>query len=445
MRAPIYEFVKKYEKSGVARFHMPGHKGKGPLGVESLDITEIHGADVLSSADGIIKESESCASYLFDTARTFYSTEGSTLAIKAMLAIALVDKKSDTPPVVLAARNVHKAFVCAAGLLDLTVEWLYPSEDEHLCSAHITSEDVERALSSMSAKPFAVYITSPDYLGNIADVHGISRVCDKYRVPLLVDNAHGAYLAFLSESLHPTAHGAAMSADSAHKTLPVLTGGAYLHISRRFRHFAEDARERMAIFASTSPSYLILQSLDLCNLYLASRFHSELAELVKKIAELKLALGKIGFQPEETEPLKLVFRPCRFGYSGTELAEHLRRHFVEVEFADDCYTVLMLSTQNTDADLERLYTAMTLLERREACPEPKIRAIPAESAISIRSAMLAPHDRIPISEAIGRICAEIAISCPPAVPPVICGERITEQIAQLLRACGLDEITVVSE
>lgn len=445
MRAPIYEFVKKYEKSGVSRFHMPGHKGRGVLGVESLDITEISGADVLSAASGIIRESERCASVMFDTAHTFYSTEGSTLAIKAMLSIALADKKSDTPPLVLAARNVHKAFVCAAGLLDLSVAWLYPEKGEHLCSARITPDDVERALSSMERLPFAVYITSPDYLGNIADVRGISKVCDKYRVPLLVDNAHGAYLAFLKENLHPTAQGAAMSADSAHKTLPVLTGGAYLHISRRFGYFAEDARERMAIFASTSPSYLILESLDLCNLYLLSRFRDELALTISKIDELKAALSKIGFPPEDAEPLKIVFRPCRFGYSGGELAEHLRRHFVEVEFYDDTHLVLMVTPQNSDADLERLYTAMAILKPGESREERPVSVVRAEAATSIRQAMLAPHARIPIADAVGRICAEVAVSCPPAVPPVVCGERITEEVAELLCAYGIKEITVVSE
>ena len=105
MKTPIYDFVKKYSESGVSRFHMPGHKGRGPLGCEALDITEIFGADTLYSADGIIDESERYASRLFGTAKSFYSTEGSTLAIRAMLAAALANTRKNTArPLVLATR-----------------------------------------------------------------------------------------------------------------------------------------------------------------------------------------------------------------------------------------------------------------------------------------------------------------------------------------------------
>ena len=133
MRTPIADFVRAYANSGGVRLHMPGHKGKTFLGCEPLDITEINGADVLYSAHGIIDESERNASHLFKTAHTYYSTEGSTLAIKAMLMLAMQSRKSDTPPVVLAARNVHRAFISAAALLDFSVEWLYPAKTESLC------------------------------------------------------------------------------------------------------------------------------------------------------------------------------------------------------------------------------------------------------------------------------------------------------------------------
>ena len=118
MTTPIADFVKNYALRDLSRFHMPGHKGKALLGCESLDITEIDGADVLYSAGGIIDESESNASALFGTKHSFYSTEGSSLAIKAML--ALIKKRTPTGErtTVLAARNVHKAFIYACALLD---------------------------------------------------------------------------------------------------------------------------------------------------------------------------------------------------------------------------------------------------------------------------------------------------------------------------------------
>ena len=180
---------------------MPGHKGVGELGVEAFDITEIRGADVLYSADGIINESENNLTALYGTGHSFYSTEGSTLAIKAMLALVSLRVSGDRP-LILAARNVHTAFIKAAALLDLDVEFIYPEREGHLCECRITPDDVREAVLSARKKPRAVYITSPDYLGNTLDVGGIAEVCRENGVPLLVDNAHGAYLKFLETSLN---------------------------------------------------------------------------------------------------------------------------------------------------------------------------------------------------------------------------------------------------
>ena len=228
MKTPISDFVNKYAKSGIARFHMPGHKG---VNGNALDITEIKGADELYGAEGIIKESEDNASALFGSAHSYYSAEGSTLAIKAMLTLAASERPAGERPLFVAARNVHKAFVYGAAMLDAEVEWIYSAEG-HICKCKISPEGVEKAIRSCRRKPDGVYVTSPDYLGNIADVKGIAEVCDRLGVPLLVDNAHGAYLAFLEENMHPMALGASMCADSAHKTLPVLTG-ARISISQK--------------------------------------------------------------------------------------------------------------------------------------------------------------------------------------------------------------------
>lgn len=126
MDTPIADFVRSYAASGTARFHMPGHKGKGPLGCEALDITEIAGADSLYEAEGIIAKSEENARSLFGTGRTLYSTEGSSQCIRAMLQLILQNRKPGAAPVILAARNVHKAFIYAAALLDFRPEWLWP-------------------------------------------------------------------------------------------------------------------------------------------------------------------------------------------------------------------------------------------------------------------------------------------------------------------------------
>ena len=434
MTTPIFDFVKRYSESETTRFHMPGHKGVGELGCEAFDITEISGADVLYSAEGIIEESENNLSSLYGTAHSFYSTEGSTLAIKAMLRLA-TECVGEERPLVLAARNVHTAFIKAAALLDLDVEFIYPEREGHLCECKISDEDVRAAILSARTKPRAVYITSPDYLGNMLDIRSISSVCREYGVPLLVDNAHGAYLKFLPEDMHPITLGAAMCADSAHKTLPVLTGGAYLHISSDFPEYTERAREALSLFASTSPSYLTLCSLDLCNKRLSEDYSQKISALVSKTAEIKVKISSLGFEVCESEPLKIVIK------SGKGIADHLRANGIEVEFSDNDYTVLMLTPENTDLDFEKLTCALSRFEKQYRKGE--IMSVkPHERVLSIRKAMLSPKEIIPIEEAEGRICASPTVSCPPAVPIVVSGERITKHDIELFKYYGINSVSV---
>jgi len=448
MTTPIADFVKKYADSNVSRFHMPGHKGKNFLGCEALDITEINGADILGAASGIIAQSENNASELFASKHSFYSTEGSSLAIKAML--ALIKKKAPTNrrTTVLAARNAHKAFVYACALLDIDARWLYPKDLTHLCACKISASELEAELNKTSSLPDAVYITSPDYLGNIADIKGFSEVCHKYSIPLLVDNAHGAYLAFLGTSLHPLALGADMCCDSAHKTLPVLTGGAYLHVSKNYNVFTDtEIRGMISIFASTSPSYLIMQSLDICNKYISSGYKERLAQTIEKLRELRKKLSLIGFPTSSgtyNEELKLVFSKDTCGYSGVELAQHLSRANIESEFCDEDYLVLMITPELSQKDLDKVYTAFCSLEEKKSCftqatlPVHKPRAV-----ISIREAIFSVSETVPVCEAEGRICAAPTVSCPPAIPIVISGEIIDKNSIDLFLHYGIENIDVI--
>lgn len=448
MKTPIVDFVSTYAKSGRTRFHMPGHKGSMMLGCEPIDITEIDGADVLYRAEGIIKDSEQNASKLFGTAQSFYSTEGSSLAIKAMLALVSRGRATGERPLIIAARNAHRAFVYASALLDLDVLWLMPGEAAHLCSCAVTAEDVGEAIQKSDRAPAAVYLTSPDYLGAIADVRAIAKVCHANGVPLLVDNAHGAYLRFLKEDRHPITLGADMCCDSAHKTLPVLTGGAYLHIAKTADPaYCRDAERMLSVFASTSPSYLILQSLDLCNRYLAEEMERELEACVEEVAKAKEAMAASGFFAEESEPLKIVIRANRYGYTGVEMAEHLRGYDVEAEMADGEYLVLMATPQNSKRDYRRLTVAFANLPIREPIelPRDEWRKTARHTDRTLRDAVLGRTERIPAKESEGRVCGAPTVSCPPAIPIVMCGERITaEDVARFARY-GIDEVDVIVE
>lgn len=442
MKTPIFDFVKGYENKGSVRLHMPGHKGKDFLGIENADITEFDGADVLYSPDGIIKESENNASSLFGTKHTFYSTEGSSLCIRAMIFLAC---QSEEKPLILAARNVHKAFVYAAALCDCEVSWIYPDRPSHICACEVSAEDVKKAIESSGRKPSAVYVTSPDYLGNMLDIKSISVVCREHGVPLLVDNAHGAYLNFLPENQHPINLGASMCCDSAHKTLPVITGGAYLHVSENApENFCKNARSALSLFASTSPSYLILQSLDLCNAYLRNGYCEKLPETVKRVDELKAMLSEKGFLTEGVEKLKITLNCLSYGYSGNELCDILKKNNIFCEFCDKDYLVMMFTPENVEDDFKKVAEAFSNIKRKPPLEAGQFISIKkTQKALSIRKAVFSPVETIDTVNAAGRICASPTVSCPPAVPVVISGEVITEETVRILQYYNIKKVEVI--
>lgn len=432
---PVCDFVRDYAASAPVRLHMPGHKGRGPLGCESLDITEIRGADDLYHPEGILARSEENASRLFGC-RTVYSAEGSSLAIRAMLYLAYT--RSGCKGRCLAGRNAHKSFLHTAVLLDFPISWLWAGDSYLSCP--VTAETVEAAILAEKEKPFAVYLTSPDYLGNLAPVGEIASVCHRHGVPLLVDNAHGAYLKFLPRSLHPMDLGADLCSDSAHKTLPVLTGGAYLHMGPDWT--AEEAKAAMALFGSTSPSWLILQSLDGANPAM-ERLPGDIAALAPHIAALKGALLAHGFALVGAEPLKITVYAAKFGYSGEEMAEILEKQGIFCEFADGDFLVFMLTPRNTPEELDRLRAALCALPRGVRQEAPPIALARPKAACTPRQAAFAPRETIPVENSLGRILALANVSCPPAVPIVMCGEEIDEAAQEALCRCGVEEVTVI--
>lgn len=447
MNTPICDFVRAYGQADGLRLHMPGHKGRGLLGVEKLDITEIAGADELYHARGIIARSEENASSLFGTARTLYSAEGSSLCIRAMLYLALMQGRAEGKrPLLLAGRNAHKTLMSAAALMDFEIEWLYPDDAGPLHSCRIDAEGLEGALLSMKTLPVAVYLTTPDYLGHLADVASLARVCHRHGVLLLVDNAHGAYLRFLPEDRHPISLGADLCCDSAHKTLPVLTGGAYLHLSRHAPGaLLEQAERAMALFASTSPSYLILQSLDAANPYLAQGFREDLAAMLGQLQGIRARLSEHGYPLVGNEPGKLTIAPKAFGYTGDELHACLRTRGLECEFSDPDYLVMMPSPVQRPEEMARMADMLLDIPRREALsllPPPLPRP---QRACSIRRAALALQKEIPAEAALGKILADAHVGCPPCIPILACGERIDEAALRCFRYYGVEKCTVVAE
>ena len=426
MKTPICEFVRSYIAHDACRLHMPGHKGVSLLGFEAPDITEIDGADDLFAPKGIIRESEKNASALFG-AHTLYSTEGSSLSIRTMLClVAKLAAERGEKPLILAGRNAHRSFLSAAMLLDLEVEWLAPVGESYL-ECRLDPALLEQRLSSdEQPRPIAV--------------------CHAHGVLLLVDNAHGAYLRFLPVSRHPIDLGADLCCDSAHKTLPVLTGGAYLHISHTVPDlFLREAKSTMALFASSSPSYLILQSLDMANAYLAGGYADRLAAYAARLDAFRAELSAMGFSLCGDEPLKLTLLPKSYGYEGGELAAILEEEGLVCEFSDPDHLVMMFTPELGEQVFDRLRAALSRVPRREALTEKPPQLSLPRRALSPREAMLTPSELLPIGECEGRIYVGGTVACPPAVPIVAAGEVIDGAALTALAYYGVRECPVAKK
>lgn len=442
MKTPIVSFLKSYQEKSPVRMHMPGHKGAGILGFEGMDLTEIYGADELFAAEGIIKESEQNASSLFGCP-TYYSTQGSTLCIQTMCTILCQDAKSKgKKPKILAGRNAHRSFIHTAALLDFDIEWLYGKSDYLSCKIH--AEDLEKAI--IESHPTAVYLTNPDYLGNLLDIQSLASVCKKHNVLLAIDNAHGAYLHFLEPSLHPIDLGADLCCDSAHKTLPVLTGGAYLHLSDSLNQvWKNDVKHFMEYFSSTSPSYLIMASLDAANEVLDTAFKKSLPECIQRVDGLKNTLIQHGYTILSGEPMKITISTKEFGYTGNEIANLLMECDIYPEFYDSDYIVLMPSPYNTKDDLKRLETCLCGIERKPILINKPPKLEQSKKAMNVRQALFSSSITLDVSKSLGQVCSSVTVSCPPAILPVIPGEVISESSIEVMKYYGIETVRVVKE
>ncbi len=429
----LTRFLDNYHKNHILRAHMPGHKGNA-LSPEfqktyANDITEISGADSLFEAEGILRRAEQQTAEIYQTPECCWSAGGSTLCIQAMLARMKAEQRT-----VIAARTVHRAFLNSCILLDLPVKWVFPAEGG-IISGTYRIQDFEAALQSISV-PACIYITSPDYAGNLQDIAGLSALCRKYQAKLLVDNAHGAHLAFLEENLHPIALGADFCCDSAHKTLPALTGGAFLHMKNP--ELVMQMKQYMQMFGSTSPSYLIMQSLEFCTEWLTEQGREAVSLCVQHIQKLKQKFsGKYLFLG--SDPLHLTIST-----NGEIFAEQLRNcpYPVECEYADKTCIVLLLSPVMSEQDFSILEAALDFCTSVPAEVPPALPA-PMEQVLPLRTAALSPYESIPLRNAENRICAPVQVPCPPAVPIAVSGEKITRKWLDFMEFYSLHTIAVV--
>ena len=441
----LEHFLQNYSESGISRFHMPGHKGNFPPltridNLSAYDITEIDGADYLFQSSSLLKRLEERIARFYQVNATAISTGGSTLCIQAMLGTAF--RKGDR---ILAGRNAHAAFVNACALLDLEPIWVLPKALDHTgISGAITPAQIEEGLAA-NPDVKGVYLTSPDYLGVLCDIASIAELCHKKDVLLVVDNAHGAALKLSEPDLHPMAQGADLCCDSAHKTLPVLTGGAFLHYSDRFT--PQQIKAKMALFGTTSPSYLTMLSIELCMDWMEQHGNPAYRQTALQIEKLKVFAAKNGIPcltDQETDPFRLSLQVGVFGFDDQAAGHFFRERAIEPEYIGGGYAVFLATPFLQPQDWMRLEDAILSLGK---LPHQAISPIPALAPPKViftpTRVLFTESHPIPITEALGKVAAQTVITCPPGVPILIPGEEITQEILEMLSKSGYQTVSVL--
>jgi len=503
---PLYKAAKEYGLSSPVAFHMPGHKlGRGlpddfTGNIASIDLTEIRGTDNLHNPEGVIKEAQELAACAFGADRTFFIVNGSTCGVQA--AIMTICKPGDK---LIVGRDSHRS---AVGGLMLAKACPWYIKTEFLGSFGIplpvTPEEVERALDECPDAA-GVFITSPNYYGICADIDKIACVVHKRGKALIVDEAHGAHLRF-HRAMPSCAmdSGADICVQSAHKTLPAFTQGAYLHV-RSGRVDIEKLAFILSVIETSSPSYVIMSSLDYARAFMENSGKEALEELLQKIylfreafhdnkyyriLDEKILLNSnlnkesINFKKENCilqlseaqqinnvlqegsmfqakklhDPTRLVINTSLLGMTGFEADSILSSSYgINVEMADYSNIVCITTVADRDSDFERLAAALKDISRNNRALEPV-------KPIGIGSLKIPPHVLKPeeimsadgmtieLSKAAGMISKGMITPYPPGIPAVCPGEIILQETIEYIynilnaggKVTGLHENTRVS-
>ena len=501
---PLLEKLTEYGKSDAYPFHMPGHKRQIRMGITSfpnpfsVDITEIDGFDNLHHAEGILRSSMEHAAAVYGSDRTYYLVNGSTAGI-----LSAVCGLTEPGGRILMARNSHKAAYHGAVINRLDPVYVYPEIiGEYGIQGGIAPRDVERILEAEQALEAervqetgrsldaeqtsdkdagngkhgirAVFITSPTYEGIVSDVKEIARICHAHGIPLIVDEAHGAHFPF-GEGFPKSALdcGADIVIQSLHKTLPSLTQTALLHIRSRLVR-PEQIERYLSLFQSSSPSYVFLASIENCISYMEREGQRRMEEYGKRMRSwmrraggfCRLAVlndsvcGRYGVK--ERDLSKIVVFPQNCGMSGARLADRLReRYHLEPEMACSRYVILMTSLMDTEEGLERLFSALSEMDREAVeravhTPAKEVRTAldrkwdagvdsdehagagtptwleHPQKRMRIADAWNSQGLSCPVEAAAGLVCKGFITVYPPGVPMLVPGEVVTEEAVRLI-------------
>ena len=448
MNTPLYNALKQYFENNIRSFHMPGHKNGNYLPINELvnmDITEIEGLDNLHCPQGVINEAQIIAANIYNTYNTFFLINGSTVGI--LSAVLGITNKGDT---ILMARNCHKSVYNAVLLGELNPIYIYPQILSNYISGGINPEDVLDLIKN-NKNIKALILTSPTYEGVVSDIKTIADIVHSFNIPLIVDEAHGAHLKF--HSSFPSSAidlGADVVIHSLHKTLPALTQTALLHInSNKFK--INKIIEYLSILQTSSPSYILMASIDYC-LGLVNEKREELfnkyitnIEWLRK--EIKNNLINIELMDDDIigkssvyqlDKSKLVFNTNNCNINSNKIQQILRdKYKIQMEFAYEKY-LLGITTISDKIDVYKYFTkAITEIDKNVIKSKKNTDNLSSKlifSELIMKPCVAKNNDFIIIDleKSIGSISYEFVIPYPPGIPILVPGERITEDLIELV-------------
>lgn len=436
----IYKYLQEYGKSDFYGMHMPGHKRNKEMMKNTLpyeiDITEIEGFDDLHHAEGMIQNAQERAARLYGAEETHFLVNGSTVGI--LSAIMGVTDKGDQ---ILVARNCHKSVYHAIYLNELEPTYIYPEYDEETgLNGEVKAEEIELLLKK-NPKIKAVMIVSPTYDGVVSDVRRIAEVAHMYGIPLIVDEAHGAHFGF-----HPyfpenaNRNGADIVIHSVHKTLPSMTQTALIHMNRTLVN-----REKVCMYLhmlqSSSPSYVLMASIDECMELLERNGADIFLKYVDNLQKMREELGKLSalrlVQTESYDYSKIVISVRTANISSRELEKILRKKYhLQIEMTSGEYILGMTAIGDTKEGLERFTKALLEIDRtlHAAKKEFVWRELPRTKVCVKSSEILYKKcgEQCGWEESIGKISMEYAYLYPPGIPIIVPGEQISEEVVAYL-------------
>lgn len=460
MKMPIIEGLKKYIDENNIRFHMPGHKGKDSLGmwqelVPFIDVTEVEGTDNLHKPQGIILQSQILAAKTFGAKRTLYSVNGTTGGIYA--AISAVTSPGDK---ILIQRDCHRAVYNAIILGGLKAKYIFPhySKKDNILIG-VSPEDIDYQLQ-VDNEIKAVVITYPSFYGICSDIKRIAEIVHKHNKVLIVDEAHGSHFTFNDRLPIPAlAAGADISIQSAHKTLPALTQSSMVHVGSD-RVNIEKLENMLSMYQTTSPSYILMASLDYARTYMEEKGKEGLDNLLDEIEIATRYLNdldgvKVFDRKKIIEGSSFYdFDPTKFlvaidGITGKRLDHILRTEYnIQVELSDNYYSLALLSISDETKDVQSLVEALEDISKKykgnyNDNPGIDIRHIEPQIDMPIKEGFYKEPAIVNLDESIGRTSGTFIIPYPPGIPILCPGETITRDIIEYIKGLKKNSIQIL--